>query len=242
MSQRMSSQGPARSQAPPISSKELTDLARRAVRYLLMNDLDKVPIKHNDILKNVTKNCTKNTSQVMQLAAKMLRETYGIELVDDGNKPNKHYLLVNCLKHQDHISHSIATEKELALLAIILSLIFMQTNGRWKEAGVEQGKLYAFLKLLDIDPLDHHEYFGDVKKLLESLRSQRYIQEIKIENTDPVKYECRWGLRACEELSPRSALEFASEMYGRDRIETWATQYKAVCTHENGGNVAHRSN
>lgn len=70
----MSSQEPPRSQAQPISSKELTDLARRAVRYLLMNDINKVPIKHSDIVKNVTKNLSKNTTQVMQLATKMLRE------------------------------------------------------------------------------------------------------------------------------------------------------------------------
>ena len=73
-SQRMvSSQGP-RSQAPPIASRELSELARRAVRFLLMNDYNKVPIKHTDILKNVSKNCPKNTAQVMQLAAKMLHE------------------------------------------------------------------------------------------------------------------------------------------------------------------------
>lgn len=69
-----------------------------------------------------------------------LQQTYGIELVDDGGKPNKQYLLINCLNYQNHISHSADTEKELALLAIILSLIFMQTNGRWKDAGVEQGE------------------------------------------------------------------------------------------------------
>lgn len=74
-SQRLSSsQGPTRSQAPPISSKELSDLAKTAVRYLLMNDMNKVPIKHNDILRNVTKNSSKNTSQVLQLTARMLRE------------------------------------------------------------------------------------------------------------------------------------------------------------------------
>lgn len=48
--------------------------------------------------------------------------------------------------------------------------------------------------------------------LLQTLKSQRYLQEIKIENTDPVKFEYRWGIRACEELSPRAALEFASEV------------------------------
>lgn len=70
----VSSQEQPRSQAPPISSKELSDHAKRAVRYLLMNDFNKVPIKHTDIVKNVTKNCAKNTTQVMQLATKMLRE------------------------------------------------------------------------------------------------------------------------------------------------------------------------
>lgn len=67
-------------------------------------------------------------------------QTYGIELIDDGNKPYKNYVLVNGLEYQSHVSHSSNSEKELTLLAIILSLIFMQTNGRWKDAGLEQGK------------------------------------------------------------------------------------------------------
>jgi len=233
-SQRLSqaSQGTPRSQPPPMATGELKEAARAAVRYLLMNDFDKVPIKHNEIVRNVTKNVSRNTNQVLELAGKMLYETYGIKLVDYVNSAsNRQYLLINALKHQDHIAFSSEVKSDMTLLAILLSLIFMLTNGR-QDAGIEQQKVHSFLKLLDIDVTEVHDYFGDMRKVLERLKSQRYIELLKIDNTDPVKYEYRWGMRACEELSPREALEFASEMYGRDKIDSWAAQYKVVCEHE----------
>lgn len=39
-----------------------------------MNDYDKVPIKHSDILRNVINKAGRNTAQVMQLAGKMLKD------------------------------------------------------------------------------------------------------------------------------------------------------------------------
>ena len=57
-----------------MATNELKEAARAAVRYLLMNDFDKVPIKHSEIVKNVTKNVSRNTNQVLELASKMLLE------------------------------------------------------------------------------------------------------------------------------------------------------------------------
>ncbi|XP_034246669.1 non-structural maintenance of chromosomes element 3 homolog [Thrips palmi] len=219
-------------QPPRLGYDETKSLARLTVRFMLMQDFDKVPIKHSDILKNILKNTLKSAADVMPIAIKMLRDIYGIRVVDGGYR-TKHYLLINSLKHQEHVSNSAAVQADLGLLAIILSLIFMQTNGRWKDAGIEQGKVITFLKSIGID--DDHEYFGNLKKNLKTYESQDYLDVVKIDNTDPVKYEYRWGIRACEELSPRDVLQFASEMYGRDSIESWSAHYKAVCAHERGG-------
>lgn len=232
-SQRLS-QGTPRSQTTVPVTAELKELARAAVRYLLMNDFNKVPIKHSDIVKNVTKNVTKNTNQVMQVAAKMLKDIYGIDLIDDGQAPRKHYLLLNNLKHQDHISLPLSSQKEQALLAIILSLIFMKTNGRPTHMGVKQEEVHSMLRLVGIDETEMHPYFGDVKGILEVFKSQRYLDFYRIENTDPPKHEYRWGLRAVHEVSAREALAFASEMYGRENIETWSAHYKAVVESERG--------
>lgn len=75
------SQGTPRSQHPPIATNELKEAARAAVRYLLMNDFDKVPIKHTEIVKNVTRNLSRNTSQVLELASKMLLEVNSISII-----------------------------------------------------------------------------------------------------------------------------------------------------------------
>lgn len=167
----------------------------------------------------------------MALAAKMLKEIYGITLLDD-SQSSKHYILVNAMKHQEHMDACPETRGDMILLAIILSYIFMQTNGRWRDSGVEQTKVLSFLKTLQIETDVIHEYFGDVKKKLDLFRSQKYLELVRIENTDPPKSEYRWGLRAVEEVSPREALTFASEMYGRERIESWAAHFKAVTEYE----------
>ncbi|KAK3927539.1 Non-structural maintenance of chromosomes element 3-like protein [Frankliniella fusca] len=228
------SQGTPRSmtQSQTVGSSELKELARSAVRYLLTNDYDKVPIKHSDIVKNLTKNTSKNTQQVLSLAGKMLKDVYGIKLIEDTSKATKQYLLINCMKHQEHIAVAPITQAEMTLLAIILAIIFMQTSGRWRDCGIEQSKVHNFLQLLQIDPTDIHDHFGDVKKVLETFKSQKYLDIVKIENTDPPKFEYRWGMRAIEEVSPRAILQFATELYGREKIESWAAQYKAVVEFE----------
>lgn len=169
--------------------------------------------------------------QIISLATKMLRDTFGIDLVESGHGSAKTYLLINALKHVKHINFSEDTQSDMTLLAIVLSLIFMVANAQL-DAGVEQGKVHDFLKMLDIDVEDNHPYFGNMKKKLETFKSQRYLDVIKIENTDPPKFEYRWGIRAMEEVTPRAALEFASEMYGRDNIESWAAHFKAVQEYE----------
>ncbi|KAE8753184.1 hypothetical protein FOCC_FOCC000107 [Frankliniella occidentalis] len=233
-SQRLSqgSQGTPRSQSQYVGTGEIKELARTAVRYMLMNDFDKVPIKHSDIVRNVTKNISKNTGQVIQLAGKMLKDVYGIKLVEDHSKNPKQYLLINNMKFQEHIALSPTTQAEMTLLTIILTILFMQTNGRWRDCGVEQSKIHGFLQLLDIDPTEIHDHFGDVKKVLELFKTQKYLDVVRIDNTDPPKYEYRWGVRAIEEVCPRETLKFATEIYGRDKIESWAAQYKAVVEFE----------
>lgn len=228
-SQSRASQGSQVSFEGSPRNDETKNLARLTVRFLLMQDYDKVPIKQSDIVKNVLKNTSKSAAEVMPVAMKMLRDVYGIKVVDGGLR-TKAFLLINCLKHQEHISHPAALEADLGLLAIILTLIFMLTNGRWKECGVEQTKIFAFLRSIGIE--ETSDYFGNLKKNLKTYEAQDYLDLVKLENTDPPKYEYRWGVRACEELSPRDVLTLASELYGRDGIDTWSAHYKAVCADE----------
>ena len=68
------------------------------------------------------------------------KQTYGIELVDYGSASSRQYLLVNALKHQEQIAFSQDVKSDMTLLAVMLSLIFMVTNGRLDAAGVEQCK------------------------------------------------------------------------------------------------------
>lgn len=73
-------------------------------------------------------------------------QVYGIELVDDSKK---NYLLINNMRHQKHISLPESCQIEQAFLAIVLSIIFMLTNGTptATKVGLEEG-LCKFLSIV----------------------------------------------------------------------------------------------
>ncbi|KAJ4438113.1 hypothetical protein ANN_14052 [Periplaneta americana] len=57
---------------------------------------------------------------------------------------------------------------------------------------------------------------------------QLYIEYIRIPDTDPPKYDFRWGQRAEKEVSRRAILEFVSMIHGKSAINTWTSQYQEM--------------
>uniref|UniRef100_A0A8C5PIZ5 MAGE domain-containing protein n=1 Tax=Leptobrachium leishanense TaxID=445787 RepID=A0A8C5PIZ5_9ANUR len=202
------------------SSDQVSLKVGEVVQYLLVKDQKKLPIKRADIVRNVLKEFKDIYSEVLLRAKKLLKEVFGYELVEIDVK-NHTYILVNSLehKHEDNLRVDEGTAK-LGLLTIILSLIFMKGNIA-KEVTV-----WEMLRRLRIEPGDKHPEFGDVKKLVtDEFVKQKYLEYIKIPNTEPVEYEFRWGPRAFKETSKMKILEFVSKIQHKDP-KSWTSQYR----------------
>ncbi|XP_048742611.1 non-structural maintenance of chromosomes element 3 homolog [Ostrea edulis] len=218
--------------------KKLHDL----VQFLLIMDQKKLPIKKQDINKQVLKEHSKAFPVMIKLAEKKLKEVFGIELVSLEDKQKGMYILVNTLDtdvdeelEQDPnlnltpVDWSEEDHAKTGLLMVVLSAVFM--NG---DVMVDS-QLFHMLKKLGVDQDGYHAVFGDVKKLLttEFVR-QGYLEHIRQPNTDPPVYEFRWGFRARKEITKRICLNFVSQLYKKEP-EEWVSQFKEV--EEEGGEM-----
>lgn len=215
------------SQGTKLSSQERNDLINDTVLYILSQDHTKYPIKRHDIVKNVLKTYGRHYRHIMDEAAHVLKEIFGMNLVEIEHSANmKQYILVNneqFLRDVSDLKWPEEVQAQQVLLMLLLSLIFMSGG------VVKEEVILSFLTKLGImNSRKSHEYFGDVWKLLtgEFVR-QMYLEYVRIPELDPPKFEFRWGRRAKEEVSRRELLQFVSLVYG-SAPENWVTQYQEV--------------
>ncbi|PNF27536.1 hypothetical protein B7P43_G02878 [Cryptotermes secundus] len=215
------------SQGSKLSSQEQSALISDIVLYILSQDHTKYPIKRQDIVKNVLKTHGRHYKHIMNEAAHVLTEIFGMKLVEIEHSSNmKQYILVNneqFLRDVSDLKWPEEVEAQQVLLMLLLSLIFMSGG------VVKEEVMSSFLTRLGImNGRKSHEYFGDVWKLLtvEFVR-QMYVEYVRIPESNPPKYEFRWGHRAKGEVSRRELLNFVSLVYGCDP-KNWVTQYQEV--------------
>ncbi|XP_049775277.1 non-structural maintenance of chromosomes element 3 homolog isoform X1 [Schistocerca cancellata] len=217
------------------SEERLDALASETLRYLLGLAHTKLPVKRQDITKNVLKDYSKNFKAVMERTKRFLNEDYGIDVAEVGTSAgNKSYILINQFRYKDIPSSSRfvsdSMKSQQILLMIVLSFVFM------KGGVVKEDVLWEFLIRLGLIKKGSnaiHERFGDVNKFV----SQDFIRQLYLEyrivpNTDPPKHEFALGKRAELEVSYRGLLEFMSSVYGNSNIQVWNTQYEAVMQQE----------
>ncbi|NXS31446.1 NSE3 protein, partial [Pomatostomus ruficeps] len=189
------------------------------VRFLLVKDQKKIPIKRADILKNVIREHRDDSSEIIKRAGKTLQEVFGLQLVETDSKRHT-YVLVNNLPRAEGEYLCRNKEKEkMGLLLVILSFIFMKGN------SVKDSALWEFLHLLHVYPGKHHKVFGDVQKLVtEEFVRQKYLEVTSIPLMDPPEYKYQWGSRAEKETSKKDVLNFVAKIQGKDPT-FWASQY-----------------
>ena len=111
--------------------------------------------------------------------------------------------------------------KELAVLYIVLSYIFM------KNGTITDQALYDFLEKLNISMDEENEIFGDVKKMIQdTFVKQQYLNRIKqtVEGLNEEKYNYVWGARAHAELDKKEVLESVCDLLRKPSI-SYATQH-----------------
>ncbi|PSN32474.1 Non-structural maintenance of chromosomes element 3 [Blattella germanica] len=190
-------------------SEVLREIINDTVVYILSQDHSKYTIKRQDIVKNCLRNYGKSFKSVMTEVQNLLRTVFGMELVDI----DKHYLLKNSSIFTDTVEDMIwaeETQTQQVLLLLALSHIFMSGG------VVREESMWNFLSSFEISTSTNktHDYFGDVRKLMtQEFVRQLFLEHTRIPDTNPAKFEFRWGKRAEIEVSQREILKFVSEEY-----------------------------
>lgn len=208
-------------EAPP--SRDVALLQGRAnelVKYLLVKDQTKIPIKRSDMLKDIIKEYTDVYPEIIERAGYSLEKVFGIQLKEI-DKNDHLYILLSTLEPTDAgILGTTKDSPKLGLLMVLLSIIFMNGN-RSSEAVI-----WEVLRKLGLRPGIHHSLFGDVKKLItDEFVKQKYLDYSRVPNSNPPEYEFFWGLRSYYETSKMKVLKFACKVQKKDPKE-WAAQYR----------------
>ncbi|XP_007956637.1 melanoma-associated antigen D2 [Orycteropus afer afer] len=213
-----SSQEPEAS--PPRDVALLQGRANDLVKYLLVKDQTKIPIRRSDMLKDIIKEYTDVYPEIIERAGYSLEKVFGIQLKEI-DKNDHLYILLSTLEPTDAgILGTTKDSPKLGLLMVLLSIIFMNGN-RSSEAVI-----WEVLRKLGLRPGVHHSLFGDVKKLItDEFVKQKYLDYARVPNSNPPEYEFFWGLRSYYETSKMKVLKFACKVQKKDPKE-WAAQYQ----------------
>ncbi|XP_011506593.1 PREDICTED: MAGE-like protein 2 [Ceratosolen solmsi marchali] len=207
-----------------LSSQEHAHHVGNVVKYILAADHSKIPIVRSAISKAV--NCQgKNFRAVMNSAQEVLRDVFGYKLVDvESGK----FILCNTIKNDlPHLNFDENVKNRYVLLFLVLTHIYMSGE------VCTEGSLFDFLTKLEIisDGNMINETFGNVLELITiQFVREKYIKLEKSDNDD--ESELKWGIRAHEELSVRSVMEFVSKVYDNRDIKTWPQQYEGMLQKE----------
>ncbi|XP_058148054.1 melanoma-associated antigen D2 isoform X2 [Dasypus novemcinctus] len=192
---------------PPQDVALLQGRANDLVKYLLVKDQTKIPIKRSDMLKDIIKEYTDVYPEIIERAGYSLEKVFGIQLKEI-DKNDHLYILLSTLEPTDAgILGTTKDSPKLGLLMVLLSIIFMNGN-RSSEAVI-----WEVLRKLGLRPGVHHSLFGDVKKLItDEFVKQKYLDYARVPNSNPPEYEFFWGLRSYYETSKMKVLKFACKI------------------------------
>ncbi|XP_021108179.1 melanoma-associated antigen D4 isoform X2 [Heterocephalus glaber] len=89
--------------------------------------------------------------------------------------------------------------------------------------------LWEALRKMGLRPGVRHPFLGDLRKLItDDFVKQKYLEYKKIPSSNPPEYEFLWGLRACHETSKMRVLRFIAQNQNRDPREWKAHFLEAV--------------
>jgi len=210
-----------------MSTAEFNRKTAEMVRYMLFADRKKIGIKRPDLTRNVLKEQARSFGKVFDEACKKIKNIYGydvLQMESEDGKP-KGYILVNSLADAETFEFMNWKDEncEMGLLMIILCLIFMN------EGSINEVALWHVLRKFGLTKNEKHDLFNDVDKLIaQEFVKTNYLERLKTVGNEGPVYQYRMGARSLKEVSKRQILEFVTEIYGVESIESWKVQYQEV--------------
>ncbi|XP_059993072.1 melanoma-associated antigen D4 isoform X1 [Lagenorhynchus albirostris] len=235
---------------PPRNVTLLQERANKLVKYLMIKDYKKIPIKRSDMLKDVIREYDEHFPEIIERATYTLEKKFGIHLKEI-DKEEHLYILVCTRDSSARLLGKTKDTPRLSLLLVILGVIFMNGNraseGEWLDLQLGgcppshlrvlnsctssplAAVLWEALRKMGLRPGVRHPFLGDLRKLItEDFVKQKYLEYKKIPNSSPPEYEFLWGLRARHETSKMRVLRFIAQYQNRDPREWRAHFLEAV--------------
>uniref|UniRef100_A0AC11E836 Uncharacterized protein n=1 Tax=Ovis aries TaxID=9940 RepID=A0AC11E836_SHEEP len=207
---------------PPRNVALLQERANKLVKYLMIKDYKKIPIKRSDMLKDVIREYDEHFPEIIERATYTLEKKFGIHLKEI-DKEEHLYILVCTRDSSARLLGKTKDTPRLSLLLVILGVIFMNGN------RASEAVLWEALRKMGLRPGVRHPFLGDLRKLItEDFVKQKYLEYKKVPNSSPPEYEFLWGLRACHETSKMRVLRFIAQYQNRDPREWRAHFLEAV--------------
>ncbi|XP_025844915.1 melanoma-associated antigen D4 [Vulpes vulpes] len=207
---------------PPRNVALLQERANKLVKYLMIKDYKKIPIKRSDMMKDVIREYDEHFPEIIERATYTLEKKFGIHLKEI-DKEEHLYILVCTRDSSARLLGKTKDTPRLSLLLVILGVIFMNGN------RASEAVLWEALRKMGLRPGVRHPFLGDLKKLItEDFVKQKYLEYKKVPNSSPPEYEFLWGLRARHETSKMRVLRFIAQNQNRDPREWKAHFLEAV--------------
>ncbi|PNJ03290.1 TRO isoform 9 [Pongo abelii] len=205
--------------APPRDVAILQERANKLVKYLLVKDQTKIPIKRSDMLRDVIQEYDEYFPEIIERASYTLEKMFRVNLKEI-DKQSSLYILISTRESSAGILGTTKDTPKLGLLMVILSVIFMNGN------KASEAVIWEVLRKLGLRPGVRHSLFGEVRKLItDEFVKQKYLEYKRVPNSRPPEYEFFWGLRSYHETSKMKVLKFACKVQKKDPKD-WAVQYR----------------
>lgn len=207
---------------PPRNVTLLQERANKLVKYLMIKDYKKIPIKRSDMVKDVIREYDEHFPEIIERATYTLEKKFGIHLKEI-DKEEHLYILICTRDSSARLLGKTKDTPRLSLLLVILGVIFMNGN------RASEAVLWEALRKMGLRPGVRHPFLGDLRKLItDDFVKQKYLEYKRVPNSSPPEYEFLWGLRACHETSKMRVLRFIAQNQNRDPREWKAHFLEAV--------------
>uniref|UniRef100_A0A1B0FB37 MAGE domain-containing protein n=1 Tax=Glossina morsitans morsitans TaxID=37546 RepID=A0A1B0FB37_GLOMM len=211
----------------PFNEDEMKTSVNSIITYVINGASTKLPIKERDIMQTIDKK-GKLFNAALQSVKEILKEVAVPE-----SKGGKCYICFSEDSGKSLLMHDEKQKRQLVLLFIILSFIFMRTTT--SIPNITETHLQNFLKTLHVDFDVPHEYFGsNIRKLItDTFVKQLYLKREK-SNSDletEIKFCYSWGYRAHQEFDKKCLLLTTAQIMKKP-AKTFGTKYDEVCKDE----------
>ncbi|XP_075394453.1 melanoma-associated antigen B1-like [Tenrec ecaudatus] len=202
--------------SPPLTDTTKSDLIANKVGMLLQYLLEKFkirePVMKSEMVKVLGRNYRESFPEIINITTELLELVFGLDLKEMDTITQSYILLRKLYLTEDIRNLGGDGDSEFprnGLLLGLLALIYI--NGK----RVTEEDMWEYLSMLGLYDGEKHVFFGEPRKFLtKDMVQEKYLEYVKMPNSDPPRFEFLWSPRAHAETSKMQVLEFYAKITG----------------------------